>query len=174
MTPATAPEGGEVDTTLAHAESSSGDDSGGPSCVGVWELDNEAFFAEYAGFADPGEAIKFVSGAYFVMWNADGTFTDERADWTMAFPEMPESGMMVMNSLGAGSWEADGSSFVSAGYALADARIQIIVDGDAVELPVDPGALPAGVFPDRGSVSCTATTMTVSAGGFESILHRQG
>lgn len=162
-----------VDTTVAASNGSASDGSGTASCVGVWELDNEAFFVEYDTIAGAGEAIEFVSGAYLVTWNADGTFTDQRVDWTMSFPEMPETGMMVMNSLGAGVWEALSTSIVSSGYEITDAQLQIVSDGVAVDLPVEPGALPAGVFPEEASVSCTETTMTISAGGFESILHRQ-
>ncbi len=139
--------------------------SGSASCVGVWELDSEAFFDSYNETAAPTERIAFLSGRYVVTWNADSTFTDERLDWMFEFPGMEEGGAMVMNSIGAGQWSDDGGEIVITSYELTEPRLSMILDGEEFELPVTPGALPAGAFDERTVAVCSDLTMVSSSDG---------
>jgi len=147
---------------------------GSTSCVGVWELDSKAFFDSYNETAAPSEQIDFVSGRYVVSWNTDGTFTDERVDWTFEFPGVEESGAMIMNSTGAGQWSDDGGEVVVASYELVETKISVIIDGEEFELPVTPGSLPAGAFDERTVTVCTESTMVSSGDGFVVTFDRIG
>jgi len=83
-----ATEGGTSNAPSAEVTTTTGADATAPSvpdsasCVGVWELDSEAFFEMYNEIASAADQIAFVDGAYVVTWNAGGTFTDERVDWS--------------------------------------------------------------------------------------------
>lgn len=157
-------------TTTTEADASGSGAESGMSCVGVWELDSEAFFETFNEVFSSSEPIEWAGGKYLVTWNADGTFSDVRDQWSLSFPNMPETGTMVLNSLGAGAWIDDGTSTRVTSYELTEASVSIVVDGEELELPAEPGGLPSGLFSVEPVVSCTESTMTVSDGEFESTL----
>jgi len=166
---------GSTGTTGSDATSSTVDaTTESASCVGVWELDSEAFFEMYNELASAEDQISFVGGRYVVTWNGDGTFTDERVDWTFEFPGIDDAGAMIMQSTGAGEWQLVGAETVVTAYELIDPQVSMIIDGEEFELPVTPGSLPSGLFSDDPTVVCTETVMMTSQDGYESVLARTG
>lgn len=147
--------------------------------VGVWELDSETFFATMLEQMPPDEQIgEFVilEGRYLLTVNADGTFSNDRENWTFAVTSDFGDLQVRINSSQSGTYTIDGDQLSTATDPGDPPEIEFLVDGQPFQFPggTAPFAPPAAEF-SGATVSCSGDTMTaIGPDGFSSTWTRVG
>jgi hypothetical protein len=141
--------------------------------VGVWELDSDAFLAAVTEAAadeagDVGE-FTFGGGSYRLTVGADGTFVDERTDWTLLVVSDFGDLAVTINDRNEGTYTLEGdvlSTTIDMGEA---PEVTFLVDGLPVEFPAgtSPVQPPAAEF-TGASVTCDGDAMSAFFDGFTS------
>lgn len=146
--------------------------------VGVWELDSEAFLAAVSeGLADEEDAgeFGFGGGSYSLTISADGTFIDERSDWTLEVTSDFGDLAVTINDRNEGTWTIDGDVLSTTLDAGEPPELAILVDGVPFEFP---GGAPPFEPPDAeftgATVECSGDAMSASFEGFTSTWMRTG
>ena len=144
--------------------------------VGSWELDSEAFFDDLLATLPPdGQNGEFsvVGGAYRITASADGTWVNERDEWTFAVSSEFGELQLTISDRQTGTWSIDGdvlSTTLEPGEA---PEVSVLVDGAPVEFPAGtlPIEAPEAQF-TGAAITCTGDTMTASFEGFTSVWSR--
>ena len=194
-TTTTAPASGTTETTTTTAAPSTTSTTAAPAettttttaapssdlttCViGVWELDSATFLeliaAELAGEQGLGE-FEFGGGSYSLTVAADGTFIDERSDWTLLVTSDFGDLQITINDRNEGTWTIDGD-VLSTALQTGDApEITFLLDGEPVEFPggAAPVQPPAVEF-TGATVTCSDDQLSASFEGFTSTWTRTG
>jgi hypothetical protein len=147
------------------------------SCVvGSWELDSEAFFDDLLATLPTDEQVgefSVVGGAYRITAGADGTWVNERDEWTFLVTSEFGELQLTIDDRQTGTWSIDGdilSTTLEPGEA---PEVSVLVDGAPVDFPA--GALPIEA-PEAeftgAAITCSADTMTASFEGFTSVWSR--
>ena len=144
------------------------------SCVvGTWELDSDAFLAAVTEAAadeagDVGE-FTFGGGSYRLTVGGDGTFIDERVDWTLLVVSDFGDLSVTINDRNEGTYTLEGdvlSTTIDMGEA---PEVTFLVDGVPVEFPAgtSPVQPPAAEF-TGATVTCAGDAMSAFFDGFTS------
>lgn len=144
--------------------------------VGSWELDSEAFFDDLLSTLPPDEQIgefSVVDGAYRITAGADGTWVNERDEWTFAVSSEFGELQLTISDRQSGTWSIDGDVLSTTLEPGESPEVSVLVDG----VPVD---FPAGTLPIEApeaeftgaAITCTGDTMTASFEGFTSTWSR--
>lgn len=168
-----------VSTTTAPASTTTGPDpaSDVASCVvGSWELDSEAFFDDLLATLPSDEQVgefSVVGGAYRITAGADGTWVNERDEWTFLVTSEFGELQLTIDDQQTGTWSIDGdvlSTTLEPGEA---PEVSVLVDGAPVEFPAGtlPIEAPEAEF-TGAAITCTGDTMTASFEGFTSTWSR--
>lgn len=162
-------------TTTATA----GPGEGADCLVGTWELDSEAFvasFQEVYGGSEISDS-RYVEGRLLATFEPDGTFRDERQDWTW---EMETAGgvfRMRVNGENQGSYAVDGERLTITMEEIGvDASMEMEMNGEVIELPGS-GDLPVEppVVEGSGTFTCSGDRFSlVTEEGMESHFTRVG
>lgn len=152
--------------------------TGGSSCLeGVWELDDEAFFAQMSDLFAESEVegeLEPADGVLTVEMGSDGSMSATREDWGFSLISPDGSFNMRVNGTETGSWSADGSTLfleIDPG-ATYEVETTFEAGGQVITLPQAPVDVPTDLFSTESEFTCDGDTFTVSAEGFTSILHR--
>jgi hypothetical protein len=166
---------GESTTTTA-ASPANGDVS---ACViGVWELDAESFFEQLLAAMPPDEQLgefSVVDGRYVLTVNADGTFSNDREDWTLGVQSEFGAMEIRINSSQSGTFTLEGDQLSTTVAAGDPPDVEISVDGQPMNLPggVSPIAPPEADF-SGATVACQGDTLTATVDEFTSTWKRVG
>ncbi len=166
-----------VDSTTTTSVGTANDGVG--ACViGMWELDAESFFEQLMASMPPEEQLgefSVVDGRYVLTVNADGTFSNEREDWTLGvrgdFGDME----IRINSSQSGTYSLEGDQLSTTVAAGDPPVVEIFVDGLPMSLPggVSPVAPPEAEF-SGASIACQGDTLTATVNDFTSSWRRVG
>lgn len=163
----------ETSTTL---EEASGDLA---SCVvGVWALDSQPFFEAIQDALDDatgGGEFNFVGGSYTLTVGADGTFIDERKDWSFEGSTDFGDVQIVVNDRNEGTYTLEGDVLSTTIDMGEPAEITILLDGVPFETPggVSPITPPDASF-TGATVTCTSDLLTATFEGSTSSWTRVG
>lgn len=144
--------------------------------VGTWELDAAAFFEmiteSTAGSDAPGEFVH-LGGVNQIVASADGTFVDQRIDWTFGVTTEFGNLEMTINQTRTGTWSASDDVITTLITDPGTREFTMSVDGVPFEvpggvLPVDP---PDSSI-DAGVATCTDSVLTVTVDGYASMWTR--
>jgi hypothetical protein len=166
---------GESTTTTA-ASPANGDVS---ACViGMWELDAESFFEQLLAAMPPDEQLgefSVVDGRYVLTVNADGTFSNDREDWTLGVQSEFGAMEIRINSSQSGTFTLEGDQLSTTVAAGDPPDVEISVDGQPMNLPggVSPIAPPEADF-SGATVACQGDTLTATVDEFTSTWKRVG
>ena len=173
----------DTTTTTTSATTSTSATAGpgeGADClVGTWELDSEAFVASFQDVYGGTEISdsRYVEGQLLATFEPDGTFRDERQDWTW---EMETAGgvfRMRVNGENHGSYAVDGERLsVTMEEIGVDVSMEMEMNGEGIELPGS-GDLPVEppVVEGSGTFTCSGDRFSlVSDEGVESHFTRVG
>jgi hypothetical protein len=166
---------GESTTTTADSPAN-GDVS---ACViGVWELDADSFFEQLLAAMPPDEQLgefSVVDGRYVLTVNADGTFSNDREDWTLGVQSEFGAMEIRINSSQSGTFTLEGDQLSTTVAAGDPPDVEISVDGQPMNLPggVSPIAPPEADF-SGATVSCQGDTLTATVDEFTSTWKRVG
>ena len=172
---ATTTTSGESTTTTA-ASPANGDVS---ACViGMWELDAESFFEQLLAAMPPDEQLgefSVVDGRYVLTVNADGTFSNDREDWTLGVQSEFGAMEIRINSSQSGTFTLEGDQLSTTVAAGDPPDVEISVDGQPMNLPggVSPIAPPEADF-SGATVACQGDTLTATVDEFTSTWKRVG
>ena len=157
--------------------------AGGEEClVWIWELDSETFVAaiqETFG-GDPelqGTTIEFAGGTNTTELEADGTFWNDRNDWSLGIDTPDGAIFITMNGIDNGTWSVDGDQItISDVDQAAVVKMQAEVDGELVDIPFgSTGFVQTDVWLGTATYTCSGDTMTVTADeGIVSVFERTG
>jgi hypothetical protein len=149
------------------------------SCVvGVWELDSEDFVAKVSeGVEDEAGAgaFAFGGGSYSLSIGGDGTFVDERADWTLVATSDFGEVTIVINDRNEGTYSLDGDVLSTTIQTGEPPELEFLVDGEPIEFPggASPVQPPEAEF-TGAVVTCSGDMMTASFEGYTSSWSRSG
>lgn len=168
-------------TTAAPEESTTTVDAAGQisSCVvGAWELDSEDFIAKVSeGLEDEADvgSFEFGGGSYSLTIGGDGTFIDERIDWTLVATSDFGEITIVINDRNEGTYSLDGDVLSTTIQTGEPPELAFLVDGEPIEFPggVSPVQPPEAEF-TGAVVTCSGDTMTASFEGYTSSWSRSG
>lgn len=162
-------------TTTAASEAS----DGVSSCViGVWELDAETFFEQLLAAMPADEQLgefAVVDGRYVLTVNADGTFSNDREDWTLGVESEFGAMEIRINSSQSGTYTVDGDQLSTTVAAGDPPEIEISVDGQPMNLPggVSPISPPEAEF-SGATIACQGDSLTATVDEFSSTWKRVG
>jgi len=162
-------------TTTAASEAS----DGVSSCViGVWELDAETFFEQLLAAMPADEQLgefAVVDGRYVLTVNADGTFSNDREDWTLGVESEFGAMEIRINSSQSGTYVVDGDQLSTTVAAGDPPEIEISVDGQPMNLPggVSPISPPEAEF-SGATIACQGDSLTATVDEFSSTWKRVG
>lgn len=149
------------------------------SCVvGVWELDSETFLAavadEAGDAADIGE-FQFGGGSYRLTVGADGTFVDERIDWTLLVVSDLGDLAVTINDRNEGTYTLEGDTLSTSIDTGDPPEVTFLVDGVPLEFPAgaSPVQPPSAEF-TGATVTCAGDAMSAFFDGFTSTWARTG
>lgn len=167
-----------ADTTTTVGDASSGDSALAECVVGTWELDSRDFFERLLEALPPEEQIgefEIVDGAYVLTVNGDGTFSNERVDWTFAVTSDFGDLQVRISSEQTGTYTIEGDQLTTRTDPGDPPEVEFLVDGSPFEFPggVQPIAPPEAEF-SGATVSCSGDTLTASADDFTSTWMRIG
>lgn len=166
------------DTTTTTGDVPSG--GGGDSCiVGVWSVDNEAFFAAMMAAAeDEGDLpdefqFSYVGGDYLVEFVADGTMLTSQDEWAFAGQSEEGTFRLVFNGETTGTWETDGETLAITDTASnLELRAEMEVDGQVFTIPF-PADDVDDPFIDTGTYRCSGDRLEVTFEGYTTTLDRR-
>ncbi|MCZ7532122.1 MAG: hypothetical protein M5U23_01720 [Acidimicrobiia bacterium] len=145
--------------------------------IGSWELDAANFMDQIseslADSEEPSELV-YLGGVYRITADADGTFTDERIDFSFGVETDFGNMELTINHKQVGTYTIDGdtmSTVIPGGQGAPD--VQISIDG----VPFDP---PGGIMPieapeasfEAVTPDCGDNTMSVTSEGVTTIWNR--
>ena len=144
----------------------------------MWELDAESFFEQLLAAMPPDEQLgefSVVDGRYVLTVNADGTFSNDREDWTLGVQSEFGAMEIRINSSQSGTFTLEGDQLSTTVAAGDPPDVEISVDGQPMNLPggVSPIAPPEADF-SGATVACQGDTLTATVDEFTSTWKRVG
>jgi hypothetical protein len=168
----------ESTTTTVGSDSDGASTELGECVVGVWELDAQSFFEQLLAAMPPDEQLgefAVVAGRYVLAINADGTFSNDRDDWTLSVVSEFGELEIRINSTQSGTYVLDGDQLTTKVSPGDPPDVEFFVDGEPMVLPggVVPIAPPEAEF-SGARVSCEGDVLTATANDFTSTWVRTG
>jgi len=149
------------------------------SCVvGRWELDSEDFVTKISeGLEDEADVgtFEFGGGSYSLTIGGDGTFIDERADWTLVATSDFGDFTIIINDRNEGTYTLDGDVLSTTLQTGEPPELVFLVDGEPFTFPggASPVQPPEAEF-TGAVVTCSGDTMTATFEGYTSMWSRSG
>ena len=145
--------------------------------VGSWDLDSQPFFdtiSESLGGAEAAGEFRHVGGVYRITASADGTFVDQRIDWTFAVVT-DEGGLeLSINHTQTGTYTVE-DGIITTSIPAGGGAPEVTMSIDGVPSNIPGGAIPIDP-PDASFDSAVATcdddTLVISYDGFTSTWNR--
>lgn len=175
--------GDESDGSDEGSDSDGGSDSGdsadsgdaasltGAECIpGVWTLDNEVFAKLMSGISDGFDVT--VAGTATLTFRSDGTTTKEYDHWTNTMNVNGGTVIVERNGVDLGTYSVTGESTLSTSETTI---------GSTTSMSYEDGSTGGTMARDTGTTdfaqgefTCSGDTLSVTADGGTSLLHRKG
>lgn len=168
---------GSTTTTAVPTPPPAGEGGLDECIVGSWDLESQPFFdqiaASLAGSDAPGD-FEHVGGVYRITASPDGTFLDERIDWTFAVRTDDGDMELTINHTQTGTYTVEDGMMTTSIPSGGDApEVAISIDGVPFNIPG--GTIrfdPPAVSLDSAVATCDGDTLTISYEGFTSTWSR--
>lgn len=161
-----------AETTTTQAVDRAGDIE--QCVVGEWELDSEGFFNVVMAEVEEAEGeFEYVGGQYLLFISDDGSFTNERRDWTFGFISDMGDFEVRINHVQTGTWMIDGDLLTTVSGVSEPPVIEFFIDGEPFLFPggVSPVAPPEAEF-EGATVACDGDTLSATVEGLTSTWSR--